>query len=288
MTIAELHGKISSKGTNAHDRLEDLLTSDVFGTFLYSERWDVLSEWLGKASNEAGERLASVFPGLFPLQEVAMKFWPTSLPREPDVVLTLTGEDGNQYGLCVEAKYKSGKSNVTVEATRNGLEDDDESEEPEVPSGDQLLDQWRQLQAGRPYGWAPETRANRALLFVTAHACLPHFAFEETFEAGGSTDALQQRLFWLSWQELYVVLKTRAEDFEVATGRRRMLGDLHSLLERKRLRPFRGYEGILESMEDLQGVRPRAGVFWCEEFFRFLRHSPAVSAPTPVFWREEK
>ena len=35
MTIAELHGKISGTGKNVHDRLEDLLTSDVFGSILY-------------------------------------------------------------------------------------------------------------------------------------------------------------------------------------------------------------------------------------------------------------
>jgi len=35
MSIAEIHGKISSSGSNISDRLEDLLTADVFGTFKY-------------------------------------------------------------------------------------------------------------------------------------------------------------------------------------------------------------------------------------------------------------
>ena len=33
MTIAEIHGKISSSGSNLTDKQEDLLTSDVFGSF---------------------------------------------------------------------------------------------------------------------------------------------------------------------------------------------------------------------------------------------------------------
>jgi len=35
MSIAEIHGKISSLGSNISDKQEDLLTSDVFGTFKY-------------------------------------------------------------------------------------------------------------------------------------------------------------------------------------------------------------------------------------------------------------
>ena len=34
-TIAEIKGKISSTGSNLSDRLEDLLTSDVFGPLRY-------------------------------------------------------------------------------------------------------------------------------------------------------------------------------------------------------------------------------------------------------------
>ena len=35
MTIAEIHGKLSSSGSNISDRLEDLLTADVFGCLRY-------------------------------------------------------------------------------------------------------------------------------------------------------------------------------------------------------------------------------------------------------------
>ena len=36
LTVAELHGKLSRSGSNVHDRLEDLLTADVFGPLRYS------------------------------------------------------------------------------------------------------------------------------------------------------------------------------------------------------------------------------------------------------------
>ena len=35
MTIAEIHGKISRVGTNLHEKMEDLLTSDVFTACKY-------------------------------------------------------------------------------------------------------------------------------------------------------------------------------------------------------------------------------------------------------------
>jgi len=35
MTIAEIHGKISESGTNLSERMEDLLTSDIFGCMRY-------------------------------------------------------------------------------------------------------------------------------------------------------------------------------------------------------------------------------------------------------------
>ena len=35
MTIAEIHGKISETGTNLSERMEDLLTSDIFGGMRY-------------------------------------------------------------------------------------------------------------------------------------------------------------------------------------------------------------------------------------------------------------
>ena len=43
MTIAELHGKISPHRSQVlHDRVEDLLTSDIFGSMKYA-RWQCLS-----------------------------------------------------------------------------------------------------------------------------------------------------------------------------------------------------------------------------------------------------
>jgi hypothetical protein len=35
MFIVEIHGKINSTGSNLSDRLEDLLTSDIFGPLRY-------------------------------------------------------------------------------------------------------------------------------------------------------------------------------------------------------------------------------------------------------------
>ncbi len=47
MTIAELHGKLSStRPASINDRLEDLLTSDVFGTMKYAGWENGFLNWI--------------------------------------------------------------------------------------------------------------------------------------------------------------------------------------------------------------------------------------------------
>ena len=103
MTIAELHGKISGTGKNVHDRLEDLLTSDVFGSILYSEKWEILEEWLSLASNAFEESLKDVFQ-LHQIESVTIVFWPSGgrFGREPDVLLKIVDSQNEIYGFCGE------------------------------------------------------------------------------------------------------------------------------------------------------------------------------------------
>ncbi len=50
MTIAELHGKLSSSNPNGvNDRMEDLLTSDVFGAMKYAGWENGFIDWLLKS-----------------------------------------------------------------------------------------------------------------------------------------------------------------------------------------------------------------------------------------------
>ena len=90
MYLAEIHGKIPS----SFERLEDLLTSNIFSFFKYTDRQSFLKKYLelldiGITDNEA--------------HEAEFRFWPRfDDDTEPDLVLVV----GPHY-LLFEAKYFS-------------------------------------------------------------------------------------------------------------------------------------------------------------------------------------
>ena len=88
MVIAELHGKLSSKLQD----MEDILTSNVFSFFKYTNRTIFLNGFLKK--------LGFVFAET-ELQTAEFRFWPSLDDHtEPDLVLLI----GKKY-IMVEAKY---------------------------------------------------------------------------------------------------------------------------------------------------------------------------------------
>lgn len=93
MYLAELHGKLSSRV----ERMEDVLTSNVFSFFKYSNRDIFLKKYLNKLGFNVSIREA---------EEAEFRFWPVFEDgTEPDLVIIV----GNYY-LLVEAKYFSGFS----------------------------------------------------------------------------------------------------------------------------------------------------------------------------------
>ncbi len=100
MYLAELHGKLPSKV----ERMEDILTSNVFSFFKYSSRDMFLKEYL----KELG-----LFVSNQEAKEAEFIFWPKYDDRtEPDLVLIV-----GKYYLLFEAKYHSwfGEETVTKE-----------------------------------------------------------------------------------------------------------------------------------------------------------------------------
>ena len=91
MYLAELHGKLSSKLQN----MEDILTSNVFSFFKYTNRTIFLNRFM--------KRLGFVFTEI-ELQTAEFIFWPSLDDQtEPDLVLVI----GTKY-IMVEAKYFAG------------------------------------------------------------------------------------------------------------------------------------------------------------------------------------
>jgi len=97
MYLAELHGKLSSRV----ERMEDILTSNVFSFFKYSTRGIFLKNYLNKLGFNISDQEA---------EEAEFRFWPVFEDgTEPDLVIIV----GNYY-LLIEAKYFSGFSEGTT------------------------------------------------------------------------------------------------------------------------------------------------------------------------------
>ena len=91
MYIAELQGKFSPK----EERMEDILTSNVFSFFKYANREIFLYEFL---------KLLDIKVNPTDLNEAEFNFWPIYEDRtEPDIVIIV----GDHY-LLFEAKFNSG------------------------------------------------------------------------------------------------------------------------------------------------------------------------------------
>jgi hypothetical protein len=175
------------------------------------------------------------------------------------------------------------------EANKNEIQEDI----PLTPSGDQLADQWLQIQNRSipTYEWGPEV-LQRASVFVTAHHSIPFEAFEDTFNAlskkGIDTNTAREQCFWLNWQSLHGILSTRFAKSgpQPKSGTLLMIKHLYELLERKRLRNFRGFDKSVERPE----IDHRFGqgpVFWNDRFFSFLSDALIEKPGDFFFWREK-
>ena len=90
MYLAELHGKLSPKT----ERMEDLLTSNVFSFFKYSDREVFLKEYLRMLGFSVSSKEA---------REAEFIFWPRyEQNTEPDLVIRV-----GKYYILIEAKYFS-------------------------------------------------------------------------------------------------------------------------------------------------------------------------------------
>lgn len=162
MTIAEIHGKISEAGTNLSERMEDLLTSDIFGSMRYLPAEKALTPFLHTAKSFRGNTLTISDK----IVRVHYSFWPwlkspRRIPCEPDVAIGLQTEDNYVHLVLVEAKYYSGLSS-----------EEDEREEP----NDQLARELDNLDvvSVATLGWNPQLDiASRRLLFITQHMGIP-------------------------------------------------------------------------------------------------------------------
>jgi hypothetical protein len=223
--------------------MEDLLTSDVFGTMRYAGWQCGFLDWL-----LAAER-APVYPQPSPIVEylcqaeivqVEIRFWPSlKNGREPDVALLFEFDSGDRVLVLVETKYYSGPSDW----------DGPPLEEEEGITGSQIVDQvWglHQMAASELLAWfgddssepRDDVRLDRIHLLVTAHTALPLEYYR--LAVARSKGPWPVPAYWLSWSSLGDYLEPHAALTE--GGPQALLSDLYRLLRRKGLVPFRGFD----------------------------------------------
>lgn len=230
MTIAEIRGKISKTGQDLSERMEDLLTSDVFSACRYVRPKILLIPFLQRARDIDGQTLGS-----FLNEEVKgtqYLFWPRLRLSEPDVVIAIQFVSGRFFVVLIEAKYFSSK-------TTSALTGED-LEVAKAPT-DQLAKEYMDLLAAHKAFHIPESKVvGRALVYATAHRSLPRDCMAESLAdiARSNPAAKAIRLFWVNWFELHPLISQTRDASELE---RLVLSDLGLLIERKRLVHFRGF-----------------------------------------------
>ncbi len=283
MTIAELHGKLApDKPNGVHDRMEDLLTSDVFGTMKYTGWQHGFLDWLLLAEP------APIEPAPPPIStylvperttQVGYRFWPTLRnKREADVGLLFCFEERDPLLILIEAKYKSGTSDW----------DGGEPGDPYSLTGNQIADQVRglnQMMAHEllnlfePALWFRKLNdpgsIQKVHLFVTIHTVLPARDYELSKKKLSAPWPLPA--YWLSWTSLAECLSNHLDASERCV--RELIGDLCRLLHRKELVPFIGF-----SMEPWRGSAKRPS-FWREQWWSYAL---LAVGEYESFWRTSK
>jgi len=230
MTIAEIRGKISRTGENLSERLEDLLTSDVFSACRYVRPETLLLPFLHQAKRLNDEHLGHILKDK--VERVKYSFWPLLIKSEPDVLISLELSSGSFFLILIEAKYFSSKSSSTLSK--------EELEIAETPR-DQLAREYVDLLDAHNVFHLPKSKiSGRALIYVTAHRSIPKDSISESFDEikKFQVERDEINLFWTNWFELHPIISRTKNALE---WERPILYDLRQLLERKHLVHFKGF-----------------------------------------------
>lgn len=233
MIPALLHHKLSVKQTN----MEDILTSNVFGMFMYhAQPKSGLFRFLARATTIDGCRpLASLLDDPAEVT-VEYDFWPRwkheGKQIEPDVAPNIVA--GASYFVGIEAKYWSGKSSRAVEEVEPDEDSDDEPEDDEAerhPS-DQLAKEWKKTVVE-----AMKRNTQPVLIYLTADLHCPRQELLDSIKDCGkpSPGSPTPLMCWLSWRELPGLFRNTSELH---------LADLAALADEMGLTFFEGFSDV--------------------------------------------
>ncbi len=269
MTIAELHGKLNpERPQGVSERMEDLLTSDVFGTMKYAG-WDKgFIDWIKKAEAAPVSPTAPPITSLFGtrgISQVDYRFWPVlTNRREPDLALLVTIESHKFLLILVEAKYFSGTSDS----------DDEEWAEQRDLTGSQLADQvlglykmsekellqWFDI-AEKGQKPLQNHELTKIHLFITKNSILPVLDYERAVKKMKGPWPVSS--YWISWNDLSGCIEKHLD--QRISGQKELIQDLCLLLQKKGLVPFSGF-----SMSPVE-LKIDDASFWFESYWNFKR-----------------
>jgi hypothetical protein len=280
VTIAELHGKLATDSpSGVHERMEDLLTSDVFGTMKYAGYQHGFLDWLLKAKPAPIQPSPPKIEGYFShgrITRVEYRFWPKlKNKREPDLALLFCFDSESALLILIEAKYFSGTSDWDV----------DEETNPYGITGSQIADQVRgldEMSKEEVLQWFESSNAiqdadlkeiQKIHLFITMHTLLPSSDYESSTKQFAGSWPVDS--YWVSWTSLAGCLRPHLR--QPAQGIAELLKDLYALLSRKDLIPFRGFK-MDPWYIDLQNPN-----FWHEKWWSL---QPLLLNEYRFFWDE--
>jgi hypothetical protein len=213
-----LQAQLSGKLTRTEENMEDLLTSNVFGSISYVSPQEGLIPLLTNSRNSSGKAPPRI--ELQKIEEVKYDFWPWEKKGcygcEPDVRITVHLSGGSSVIIFVEAKYFSPKSSTA----------DEEKKGPY----DQLAREWDNLQASTKEGDTP------MLLYITADLGYPMDDFLASKQDYLNYTEQEMDVYWISWRNLPKLFSNRNHE----KLRRDILRDLAELLRKKGLTFFEG------------------------------------------------
>ena len=185
---------LKRKFSRSQENMEDILTSNVFGTFKYNPDRRPLVKFLLKARSAAGEPAFSVLPDN---AEIHFDFWPwldnAAGQCEPDVLVRINYEL-EKYLILIEAKLWSGKSLPSKLATNLGNQFNQLAR-------DQLAREWLCLKS-----LAKNENACPKLIYLTADTVCPADEIIESQNALILNSGENGSMFWLSWRSLPTIL----------------------------------------------------------------------------------
>ncbi|MDW7730425.1 MAG: hypothetical protein SCJ94_10555 [Bacillota bacterium] len=234
MTQAVIRGKISSSGTNLSERLEDLLTSDIFGRLRYLKPEEAIIPILNKIQNsKTGQPLEGLNLDL--TLKVSYQFWPYINNVEPDLFLIVPLVKGKQLAVLVECKHKSGKSPRAVKEEKK-------EDKLELARSDQLVREYLIVEDLKKQYY------NAILLYITGHSEIPDDELKESASLVGTISSQAKEIFyestfWIGWADIWRILRDQLQRIDESSSSGMIIEDTVNLLAYHGYRDFQKFPG---------------------------------------------